>query len=517
MFALVFAAAIRLTHFSAVAASTIPEWHKVELESDYAATWTWASEIRAGNLLGQPTFHPYTGWMRALGTKADWARWWGGEEIFQQAPLYPYLVALIDNPPVGSPLPVLLFQILFGLLALPCVAELARRWHGELAASVAAWGWTLSQGAVALDAFLVRDSLGISLAAISLWAVERIDPWSKPVRKSVIAGALLGLAALDRENMLALGAVAPLIVFWKLRPTPRVRGRASAACLASLLLVLSPVCFRNVIVGAPLLSLSNRPPEAIAEGFSTDADADPVGFQVPSNMGEVLEHAHGSSWRVMVELLHRAPDAGSVISLLGRKLWALLSPYEPADNVDLNYLCWISPVLRPLIPGCVFMWFGLLGLALCLRRPDELPLAWASSTVLLLPLLFTSTLWRIRAGLLPVFVPLSGVAVAWLVQRWRSREGVPFSSAVAVGVLGALALSYAFPPKPLFRVRYLEVVSSARVHLRRGEPKRALEEVDAWLGLVSRGRASRARASAMRAFRDRIAALPGPSAPPPAP
>ena len=53
----------------------------------------WADSIREQGWLNPHPYHPYVNWMQSIGTQDEWVRWWGGDQIFQQSPLYAYFLA----------------------------------------------------------------------------------------------------------------------------------------------------------------------------------------------------------------------------------------------------------------------------------------------------------------------------------------------------------------------------------------------------------------------------------------
>ncbi len=487
------AAILRLGHLATVATSTIPRWHWVEIDSDYAFLWQWAGAIRSGNWLSEGVVPNYVEWMRRAAPWEDWLRWYHGGTGYPQAPLYAYLVALFGQPPEGSPVAVLLFQSVLATAAVPFVYALGRRWGGtELAGLCAAFLFAACQVTVALDGFMLRDSVAISIAIFALAMLERIRSARRPWLPAMAAGLLLGVGALQRENLLLLGVVAVGLAAWLHAQRAEVsdlkaRARTAAVLLASLSLVLVPLVVRNVSLGASPLYLGRSGPEIIILGLCLDRDCDAIGHAIPARLGELMERSGGTVLGSLKTMLEDARGReGALAKLMLRRLWGLLSPYEGADNVDLDYLVLISPALKLTVPTGVFIPLSLAGLVLACRRWRQCAVALVAVATLGAVIPLIPVLWRLRAGLSPVMVPLAGVALAEGLHqlRFHRARGIAWAAAFAA----SLALMYRFPPKPLFRIRHIETVSAAQVHLLDDDVDGALLEIETFGAQMRLGR-----------------------------
>jgi hypothetical protein len=499
--------AVRLVHLLAVAATPIPRWQSFTTEGDFATTWNWAAQIRGGDFLGRPPYHPYSRWMQRMGTPADWDRWWGGALRFQHAPLYAYVIAAFSRAPDGTALPVFVLQLVLGVLCIPLVAFLARRWAGEKAGIVAAFLWALGRSQIALESFLLRDALGLPLALGGLCLMELLrDRGPRWKWCALGAGALFGVGTLQRENVLLLGLTAVPMAAWLIRgqhtnlrpasdgPEPELRRvspfLAAALVLAGFAAMLSPLVARNVAVGVPALNLSNRAPEVLLECLEVAPGADYKASIYPA-LGPRLEEAHASVWRTLgIILRDGAQKPGAFARFLLVKAWAWLSAAEIPDNLDLPYLIAHSPLLY----GSVAIWL-LLGpalLGLWLLRKNAMVL-W-SAALFGGPLMIAPVVWRLRAGILPVVVPLAAAAFVWL---WKKP--------LALAPLAAFAaLQFFAAPQPVGLLRPIGATLSAKVFVAEQNPQAALAEIDAYLAEVSKGRA--APYASLSRYRDEIAA-----------
>jgi hypothetical protein len=105
------------------------------------ANLLWARSILDQGWLNPNPHHPYADWMRGVGTPAEWLKWWGGAAIFQQSPLYAYLLAgflaVTDDLLYVLMLQALLAASLGGLLGLITARITGRRRDGWLAFGLA--------------------------------------------------------------------------------------------------------------------------------------------------------------------------------------------------------------------------------------------------------------------------------------------------------------------------------------------------------------------------------------------
>src|SRR5689334_21272040 len=84
---------VRLVNIHAMSRSPMAEYQFRAPEADMSLAYEWSGHILRGDLLGREPVHQYTTWMREIAPPATWDRWWGGAQVFHQAPLYAYALA----------------------------------------------------------------------------------------------------------------------------------------------------------------------------------------------------------------------------------------------------------------------------------------------------------------------------------------------------------------------------------------------------------------------------------------
>jgi tetratricopeptide (TPR) repeat protein len=201
---------------------------------------------------------------------------WIGHDVFYQAPLYPYFLALVYTVFGHSLNAVRLIQACIGSGA--CVllgAATARLIDPDLrgvnrVGPVAGFALALYAPAIFFDALIQKTVLDVLLVCVSVWIVARLV--DAPDRRLLwlALGMAMGALSLTRENALVFIGV---LVLWAFLVRPPLSARIAtprvAAFAAGLLLLVAPVGIRNSIVGGgfyvttsqlgPNLYLGNNP------------------------------------------------------------------------------------------------------------------------------------------------------------------------------------------------------------------------------------------------------------------
>lgn len=449
-------------------------------------TLEWARRI-PGDVLGRDTYHPHTEWMRKLAPPETWHRWWGGKEIFQQTPLYPYFVAGLLAAFRGSLEAILAVQLILGALQPLVVFFLARRLAGPWAGVMAAAFTALHGTTVFYQGALLRDWLLPILEPLAMLLVLRAREGDR-TRDGVGAGAVFGLALLAKETALLLAAVACGWVLWRGRSAI---GRASlrvGLIVLGLAVAVSPLVLRNAAVGAPLLAVSNRKPEAFVQANA--ADAQPIGMFVPPSTKDILERSRGRGLAVVRNTL--ATYEGNWPALLGMqllKLGGLLDPMEVPNNLSFAHGLGISPVLRVLIPYGVILPLGLAGLCVAglagPRRERALLFLYLLASVA--TLVAAIVLARYRLVLVPILAVYAAMGILGAARGLRERRLVPAAVYLGLVVLFAALQSLVLPrvvtplrdlrARPFYTIFPPAYLTSARVYVTDGRFDRAVEEI----------------------------------------
>ena len=166
---------------------------------------------------------------------------WGlGPGLYYVSPLYIYVLA-VGLALTHSFTAVRVLQVLIGALAVGGIWTMVRSWSTPRAAWFAA-ALAAGTGLITFyEVLIIQASIDVALTTAALlaltWALK-----GRGARWYVITGIVLGLASLNRPNMViaAAGLAAVLLIRWRMRP--------AILLAAGVLLGIAPVAIRNAVV-----------------------------------------------------------------------------------------------------------------------------------------------------------------------------------------------------------------------------------------------------------------------------
>ena len=479
MAVLALALAVRVLNLWLVSRLPVAEYQFHWAESDMAASWAWSGRIISGDILGRDTPHQYTSWMREWAPLETWERWWGGRTVFHQAPLYAYALAAMRLVAGDGFWGIGLCQAMLGVANVALVYLLAARLFGGAVPVIAALGAALYGPFLLHETLVLRDTFSVTVSLLLLWWLAgcrdaRALPW-------VAAGVLFALALLAREATLVFGPFVALWIARRFGRHPRALATVALAFVAGVSVGLAPLVARNVVVGAPPLSLSTRGIEAFVYGNAADSAV--IGLTLPAASRSILEQADGRLGTAI--RLTLATYQGDWLRLVGNELFklrAIFARYEPMDNVNWYYFADRSPLLRFSLHFESVLALGLVGLWLDRQRAVRHRLLRYFLLASVGALMYSTIVGRYRLPAVAVLLLYAGVTVEWTARevaagRWR-RAAIAGLAAVGVAAASAHLL-----PSAERRQRYRadEFLLAAEVHYRHGRAERALEELRAGL------------------------------------
>ena len=440
------------------------------IDSDMHANLLWAEGIRQQGWLDPTPYHPYTGWMQQTAPYPQWLQWWGGQQIFQQSPLYAYLLSLfIQRTPWMR-----ICQAAMSVATCVLLGLLTRRIAGQAA------GWFAFVLAALYAPFylyswpFLRDGLNWFLSAALLFVLSKLvasDPASRSQRLEFLAGILLGLGFLAKETYLLIIPITWIVLAafaWQKRQWSGIVRVASAT-----ILTISPLLIRNAMVHAPLLSSSNRLAETFIQGNA--GDASPTAAVIPSTTGAILSQSGGKTWPLFRATIASHPQGFYGWSKLQLyKLRALFDPYESPDNLSFYFVAHISPLVRFGLRYWMILPLGLAGLFQSVWRRERAHLwLWVLFPIFFVSMFVGIPLSRYRQSLMIFLIPLAAyflTLVANFVRQHNYRSAVISVLAVALGwalILGPLSRQ----PRAQYE-RRLEYLFTAQIWYRLGDVKK---------------------------------------------
>jgi tetratricopeptide (TPR) repeat protein len=328
----------------------------------------------------------------------------------------------------------------------------ARRALGERAAKVAGAIWALYLPAIFFSSFLLPASLGIFLVTGSFYLLARgvEGRWWNFAG----AGALLGLAALDRANLLAfpLAAVPLFLVYFR-----RLGWRRLAAYFVPIAALVLVVTLRNAFVGGDWVVVSSQgglnfylgnSPEAngvyrslggVYEGNPAALNRDVTARLAESHFGRPARPSEIQRWFLSRGLEWLREHPGDAAELYWRKVRLLTNDYEVSLNADFYFRRFTSLFHRVPLPWFGFVFpFAIIGLGMAWRGASFARAAGALFVVAYaLSVLLFFVAARYRLPMVPVLAAFAGAGLArwyelWRSWRWRWASAVT-AAAVAVG------------------------------------------------------------------------------------
>jgi 4-amino-4-deoxy-L-arabinose transferase-like glycosyltransferase len=456
---------VRAGYFAQIQASPLVAQHRWD-QSDMNFFDAWARAIEGGDVWTDAELHPYHGWHRGIAAQhfrthpSDsalaeaaptgkepgqllWNRWYGGK-TFHQEPLYAYLVAAtyaLFGPDVRW---VFAWQLAAGVITNLLVFAIARRLFGGLVGALAGLLALLCAPLVYYEAILLRETLIVTASlALVYFGLRAFDERSP--RAWLVFGAIGGLALLVKATFLPLLLVALLAVVWKARTDRAAAARVVGSFAAGCALCLAPALVRNVVVGAPALSLSAVGPVTFAAANTVDYPPEVGFFASTTHLPRIMGETEGAAASTAIAALRTHPDVESYLDLVRRKLAAMWRWYEIPNNTNFYFYRLNAPVLQWLPVGFAFAApFGLLGMLLAWKHRGRAWLLYWSVAASASTMVLFYVLSRFRGPLLAAFLPFAAFAVVELV-RWALdgrlvRAGAALAAAVALVVWTARPL-----------------------------------------------------------------------------
>lgn len=410
-----------------------------------------------------------------------------GPGLYYLSPLYMYALAA-GLAVTDSFTAVRVLQVIAGAMSVGGLWLITRAWAHTRAAWWAAGLATTTGVLTFYEILILQASIDTALTTAILlaltWALQ-----SGRVSWFVITGAVFGIAALNRPNMLAVAVGLALLMLIARRVRP------GTALLVGLLIGLAPVAIRNGIVADQWLTVSSHGGLNLYIGNSPTA----TGFYQavpgirPSIAGqehdarEVAGRALGrsvtddeaSAWFRDQALTWMREHPGDALALFAKKFaFVFHASYVALPYSYPFYVHDTDAWLRFLPVGpWLLMPLGLVGLGILARRnADTNTLLWLSFVPLYagaVALFFVADRYR-----LPLLVPMcmgAGVALDACVSTVRARA---WKTCVVPGLAGILLFLLVNTPVALNEGRWEEGLKLAQRHVILGNDDQAAAWVE---------------------------------------
>jgi 4-amino-4-deoxy-L-arabinose transferase-like glycosyltransferase len=391
----------------------------------------------------------YLAWARRI-VEGDWL----GDQVFEQGPLYAYLIAglMALVGPRGEVL--LAVQLASGVVVALLVYECGRRLFDQATGIAAGLLAAVYGPLVFYECMLMKSFLSPLLTMIALTAGLRYGE-SRRGWWLAAAGMAVGLACLIQEFHILL--LAPLgLWIWLADCSQRLRACHTAVLIASILLCILPCAVRNRIVAGEWVLVTAGGGEAFyiaqgpqARGFynppdfvlaATGQEHEDFRIEARRRTGQELSRSESSRYWFREGLRAIADDPWRTIQLAAAKAAILLNDYDVPDSQSFTAARQFVPALIVLPTLGWIGGLGLVGIALCLPcwRRYMLPLGFVAAHAL--PILVFYNFGRFRIGLMPLWILFAAHGGVWIVRGLRGISGTQRRWAV-VALLVALTIS----------------------------------------------------------------------------
>jgi tetratricopeptide (TPR) repeat protein len=398
----------------------------------------------------------------------------GGEDftdgVFFRAPLYPYFLAASYSIFGHSYLMVRLLQFLIGSLSCVLVYLLGRKLFNQRTAVIAAILASVNGVLIYFEGELLIPVLLVFLDTLLILALF----WTgeKPsYRRWALCGALLGLSALARPNILLVGVAFWLWIILRFRGEAKARTKSLAYAgyfALGAILIIAPVTLRNYVKGGDFVLIAsqggmnfyigNNPqsdgasavlPGARTTWWGSYQDAKNVAEQAS---GRSLKPSEVSRFWYIEGLKFMTNKPLNSFKLMARKFALFWNGNELSNNRDFYFFARSAPLLKLLIWRFVIYFpFGLIaplalvGIILSHREKRNVLILELFLFVYMLSVILFFVTARYRVPAIPVLVLFSAYAVDRLAYMIRRRETVEWGKYLLILLIILIPINIQMP------------------------------------------------------------------------
>jgi 4-amino-4-deoxy-L-arabinose transferase-like glycosyltransferase len=430
-------------------ATTIHQWDN----SDMAFFDTWASYLEEGNWWCDTVIHPYHDWhddfaasyLKAYPEEAQtyYTDPRSGEvrnelaarkalindiykgKTFHQEPLYTYMVAITYSLFGKEQKWIYFWNFLLAAFTSVLVFLIGRKYFDALTGILAALFVTLCGTILVFQMVLFRTTLTNFFTVLLLYVYLRV--LEKPNWKNlVLFGVSSGFSLLAQSYFILFLVPAWVWFIWVHRKNAKSLGVSTVIFLASLCVVLSPLCIRNYKVGVPLTAMAGH--GAMAYIPMNTVQAGPMeSFYVHMPTLVKLRHDGGGKMiKTAFLCLKTFPSFSDFWRIYKLKINGMFMWHEIPNNMNYYLYKEFAPILGQLPVRYYFLApLGLAGLILGFYRYRQKYLPFLLMTIAcMLPIFIAGNLARYRTPLVIMMALAAAYAIfaiaGWILdRRWK--------------------------------------------------------------------------------------------------
>jgi len=400
----------------------------------------------------------YHDWAMAI-SRGDWV----GSEVFEQSPLYPYLLALYLMV-FGHDL-YLLRVIQLGIGAVTCVLTylLGCRMFDRKVGLLAGMGCALYAPYFFYEGQVMKEFLTPPLATGALLLLLARRPFA--------AGLLIGAAALVRDNFLLLLAV--MAAWMACAAGGRMAGRLAAPLplLAGALVVLLPVGIRNYAVGGDFVLTTSGGGEVFYIGngpYANGAYVPPPWVRSTPKFehedfrkkareltGREMTRGEASHYWWMQGVRWLAANPGKAALLYMRKFALFWNDHELPDNYSIytfKKFSWLLAHLLTFGPVAALAWVGA---ALTWKDRGRLLPLYLAAIGYMVSVILMFNFGRFRLAIVPLLLVMAakGLTCLWDLATARRLAALAGTAAMLAVILPFVYIDWSSAAEEPFQDR----------------------------------------------------------------
>jgi tetratricopeptide (TPR) repeat protein len=424
---------------------------------------------------------------------------WLGRDVFYQAPLYPYFLALIYRTLGDSVVIVRLIQACIGATSCALLAAAGTNFFGR-AGALAGVALAVYPPAIFLDGLLDKSAL-VTFFVCALLALVAVPRERLTRRRALATGIVLGLLSLTRENALLLAV--PILVASAFRRKipgaadlpPEGGSHRSVNCVAAFIVgcvvILLPIALRNYAVGGgfhlttaqlgPNFYIGNHAGasgsyEALVVGHGSAADEREDATQLAEQAGgrSLRPEEVSAFWRNRaLEYIRTQPL--DWLKLMATKTALIFNAAEISDTESQDVYAewsWLLRILRPFDFG-VLLGIAVLGAVLTSSSWRRLWVLYALALTYAISVVLFFVVARYRFPIVPILLLCATGGLVELVASWKTSRRMRLAGGAAAAILAV-----AFTHLPLENTRAARAAHYAGIATALSTSGRAQEAVE---------------------------------------
>ncbi|MBM80211.1 MAG: hypothetical protein CMJ78_06410 [Planctomycetaceae bacterium] len=400
----------------------------------------WAEEIAGGNVIG--------------------------DEVFYQAPLYPYFLGMVYATVGESVTTVRVVQSIMGSAACVLMMLACWQWFNARTGIVAGTLLSFFAPAIFFDGLIQKSVLDLFFLSLLLWLLGQWSQSPKP-RTTIFIGVVTGGLLLTRENAILL---VPLLLFWQWMRTSEKRWQPITLCLAGMFLVLFPVALRNKIVGGEFhLTTSQFGPNFyIGNNPNADGTYRPLrarrahpkferqdAFDIAAaSLGKTPTPGEVSSYFVQQSLNYIKSKPTEWFKLTARKFALTWNAVELVDTEDqYTFAEWSLPLTltqRVAHFGALVV-LSALGVCVTWQQRKEHWFLHAAILIYTASIVMFYLMARYRFPLVPFLIPFAAAGIVNVRDYWKQASAK--NRAITIGIVLGVGVFSNWPLVPIEPMR----------------------------------------------------------------